>query len=127
MIVISMLALLVAQADPAQARLDYARKLSRSPGRIDEARALYQQLERENPNNAAVLLGLAQVNRWSGSPHFARRFALRALALEPHNPSILSELAFVELDLGNRLKARDLANEALALNAKSQGKDVRDQ
>jgi Flp pilus assembly protein TadD len=98
-----------AQVDPAL----LAAWTALREGRQSEAQTAYRQLERDQPSNIDVQLGLARLAAEQNRPAEARQRYQRVLVLDPLNPTAQAGLAVVEATVaGGRLDSRPRAGAA---------------
>ena len=69
-------------------------------GRVDEAERAYERARKLAPRNIETLASLASLAARKGNAERARKYAERALALDPHNPGAHIALAIVEVAAG---------------------------
>ena len=67
-------------------------------GRVDEAERAYERALKLAPRNVETLASLASLAARKGNAERARKYAERALALDPANPNAHVALAIVEID-----------------------------
>lgn len=84
-------------------------------GNGKKAIELYAPLIQQNPNNARLQLGLADIALKSNDRGLAQSASDKALALEPGNPEILTSAARIYQGLGKNSEAAELLRKALAI------------
>tara|TARA_B100000676_G_scaffold312604_1_gene387681 strand:+ start:1033 stop:2160 length:1128 start_codon:yes stop_codon:yes gene_type:complete len=107
----------VEQSERESAAIDRSLRMvaASAQQRGDHATALtyYRRLHRNDPNDVAVLLGLARSLRAIGSAKEAAQLLEKALAEGPENSALLSELGRAQLMIGNYAGAIASLNEAI--------------
>ena len=83
-------------------------------GNGKKAMELYAPLIQQNPNNARLQLGLADIALKGSDRDLAQSASDKALALEPGNPEILTSAARIYQGLGKNSEAAQLLRKALA-------------
>jgi Tfp pilus assembly protein PilF len=88
-------------------------------GGFDRSRAivLLQQAAAENPNDAEVLMSLAEIYRIDGKNDLARPLYERAMAVDPGQVTASVGLGGILMEQGQYVEAIRLWNEALTRNA----------
>lgn len=84
-------------------------------GNGKKAMELYAPLIQQNPNNARLQLGLADIALKGQDRDLAQSASDKALALEPGNPEILTSAARIYQGLGKNSEAAELLRKALAI------------
>jgi len=84
-------------------------------GNGKKAMELYAPLIQQNPDNARLQLGLANIALKGRDRDLAQRATDKALALEPGNPEILTSAAGVYQGLGKNSEAAELLRRALVI------------
>lgn len=84
-------------------------------GNGKKAMELYAPLIQQNPNNARLQLGLADIALKGNDRGLAQSASDKALALEPGNPEILTSAARIYQGLGKNSEAAELLRKALAI------------
>ncbi|PFG60198.1 Tfp pilus assembly protein PilF [Pseudomonas poae] len=84
-------------------------------GNGKKAMELYTPLIQQNPNNARLQLGLADIALKGNDRSLAQSASDKALALEPGNPEILTSAARIYQGLGKNSEAAELLRKALAI------------
>jgi len=84
-------------------------------GNGKKAMELYAPLIQQNPDNARLQLGLANIALKGRDRDLAQRATDKALALEPGNPEILTSAAGVYQGLGKNSEAAELLRKALVI------------
>jgi len=82
-------------------------------GRPQDAIAQYQEILRQNPNNALILNNLASLYQRGKDPR-ALPTAEQALKLAPNNPAILDTLGWMLVEQGQAARGLDLLAKAVA-------------
>jgi len=100
--------------DSSSSRLILALLRTRQ-NRSDEARKLYDQVLKDNPNDAGVLNNLAFILGSEGDPR-ALELIDRALAIVGPDASLLDTRAMIHLNRGDAAAAVKDLNQAVALN-----------
>ncbi|KAF1026056.1 MAG: Cellulose synthase operon protein C [Pseudomonas sp.] len=84
-------------------------------GNGKKAMALYTPLVQQNPGNAQLQLGLADIALKGGDRDLAQSASDKALTLEPTNPEVLTSAAGVYRGLGKNSEAAELLRRALVI------------
>lgn len=84
-------------------------------GNSKKAMELYAPLIQQNPNNARLQLGLADIALQGRDRGLAESASEKALSLEPGNPEILTSAARIYQGLGKNNEAAALLRKALAI------------
>ncbi|WP_426129478.1 cellulose synthase subunit BcsC-related outer membrane protein [Pseudomonas sp. DWP1b1] len=84
-------------------------------GNGKKAMELYAPLIQQNPNNARLQLGLADIALKGNDRSLAQSASDKALALEPGNPETLTSAARIYQGLGKNSEAAELLRKALAI------------
>ena len=87
-------------------------------GHLDYAKALaaYRKALQISPNSAVAMLDIGFIERREGHWQTANDYMQRALALDPRNVEILSNLAMTYLALRRDAKSKELLRGALAIS-----------
>jgi tetratricopeptide (TPR) repeat protein len=90
-------------------------------GRLDDAIALYQQINAGDSTWSESWAGLGKMYYWKGMPHKADQYYQRALALDPHNEELLADYDKIREEVRGAvsLKVRPLSEveESYEINA----------
>jgi putative PEP-CTERM system TPR-repeat lipoprotein len=82
-------------------------------GRLDEAKALHEELLKGDPDNPLLLANLARLYQLRDDPR-ARETAVRALELAPKSPMTLDTLGWILVTQKETLRGLELLREAIA-------------
>lgn len=85
-------------------------------GEIDEARDLFTELEKTNPNDPSIRLGFAEIAVREGRTDEAVSLLLAAAPLAPDDPQYLARAGQIEFNLGKMDEARAYLEQALAID-----------
>jgi tetratricopeptide (TPR) repeat protein len=85
-------------------------------GKLDEARAEFEEALRLDPRNADALLNMGTVRRIEGRSTEAEHFVKRALQVDPSSIAAIAQLAEIKRDQGDLDESIRLYREALEID-----------
>lgn len=88
-----------------------------SLGRLTDARAVFEQVLKEFPNDVNSRFGIAQLNLFDGSLSAAESVYLEALKRQTTNKTALLSLALISAEMGKNEVARNYINQALTYHS----------
>lgn len=88
-----------------------------SLGRLDDAKKVFTDIIRTNPNNIDARFGLAEIDLFSGSFSGARQLYLDALKRQTNNRKALLSLALLSAEMGNFDATQTYIEQALKFHS----------
>lgn len=90
-----------------------------SLGRLDEARKIFDKVQKRYPNDIDSRFGLAELNLFEGRINGAESLYVDALRRNPGNVKALLSLALISAELGKNEQAERYINQAISSHAEN--------
>lgn len=90
-----------------------------SLGRLDEAKKIFEDVQKKYPNDIDSRFGLAELNLFKGRMSGAESLYSDALKRNPGNAKALLSLALISAELGKDLQAETFVNQAIQAHAEN--------